>query len=54
MLRGAVGPAYAIGRERYCFHYLGIASAAAEISRNRLDNVVSRRVRIVSEQCVRH
>src|SRR5262249_6784502 len=53
-LRGAVGPAYAIGRERYCLHYLGIAGAATEIARNCVDDVVSGRVRIASKQRMRH
>ena len=52
-LRGAVTPAYAIRRQRYCLYYLGITGAAAEIARNRFNDVVSCRVRIVGKQRVR-
>src|SRR4029077_14350803 len=52
-LLGGVTPAYAIRRQRYCLYYLGIARAAAEIARNRFNDVVSCRVRIVGKQRVR-
>src|SRR5262249_1693910 len=52
-LRGTVTPAYAIRRQRYCLYNLSIASTAAEIARNRFDDVLSGRVRIVSKQRVR-
>src|SRR5215471_10553367 len=52
-LRGTVTPAYAIRRQRYCLYNLSIASAAAEIARNRFDDVVSGRVRIDGKQRVR-
>src|SRR5262249_19205095 len=45
-------PAYALHRQRYCLYNLSIASAAAEIARNRFDDVVSGRVRVVSRQRV--
>src|SRR5262245_66446857 len=51
-LRGTVTTAYAIRRKRYCIYNLSIASAAAVIARNRLDDVVSSRVGIVSRESI--